>query len=160
MKTKTLGSSLSEKIPLFWDSTMTGISFALAAMVGWGLWAFLQKASGTQIGPLPHSMIQGITAVSITVGILVIFRPEVQLNSSSLLLSMAGGVVISFANLAFLLALMKGSASVVVPVSALYPIITIVLAFIVSRESPSSSQLVGVVLALAAIFLLTKSGTN
>ena len=56
-----------------------------------------------------------------------------------------------------LLAAMKhgGKASIVVPLTALYPIVTIVLAPLVLHESISHSQQLGVICALAAVALLS-----
>ena len=61
-----------------------------------------------------------------------------------------------FGSLAFLLAVDRGSASVVVPLTAMYPLVTILLGVMVLKERLTGSHKVGVVLAFAAIFFLSR----
>jgi len=55
----------------------------------------------------------------------------------------------------FYLALSRGKASVVVPMVGLAPLMTVVLALVVLKESINRAQVVGVVLALLSIYLLS-----
>ena len=60
----------------------------------------------------------------------------------------------SLGAVAFFLALGHGRASIVVPLSSLYPAITILLSLIFLGERPSVTQGIGMVLALVAALLL------
>ena len=53
-----------------------------------------------------------------------------------------------------LMALSKGKASLVVPVTALYPIGVILLAVLILKETLTLRQVCGILLSLAAIYLL------
>jgi transporter family protein len=57
--------------------------------------------------------------------------------------------------LGFYSALDGGKAPIVVPLTALYPIVTVLLSFLVLSERISPIKAVGVVLALVAILLLS-----
>jgi transporter family protein len=59
-------------------------------------------------------------------------------------------------NLAFFQALVKGGkASVVSPVTALFPMVTVLLALVFLKERLGRAQWLGVALAFAAIYLLS-----
>ncbi len=57
--------------------------------------------------------------------------------------------------LLFLEALSKGPATVVVPLTALYPAVTVVLSRLFLKEALTWRHLVGLALALAAAWLLS-----
>jgi bacterial/archaeal transporter family protein len=66
------------------------------------------------------------------------------------------GILSALGNIAFFRALaVGGKASIVVPASALSPLVTVVLAVTILRERISGKQWAGLVLALSAIYLLT-----
>ena len=50
---------------------------------------------------------------------------------------------------------MGGQASIVVPVTALFPLVTVILALTLLRERLGRAQLAGLALALVAIYLLS-----
>lgn len=54
-------------------------------------------------------------------------------------------------------ALQNGHATVVVPLTALYPAVTVVLSYAILRERPSSIQWIGFLLVIAGAFLLLSS---
>lgn len=71
--------------------------------------------------------------------------------SFGLLSGLASGIGCLF----FLIAADKGKASTVVTLTALYPLITIILSYILLRETINLKQFIGIVLALAAIYLMS-----
>src|SRR3989454_11910596 len=50
---------------------------------------------------------------------------------------------------------MGGRAAVVVPMTSLSPLVTVILAFLVLRERISASQIIGLAVAVVAIYLLS-----
>jgi uncharacterized membrane protein len=64
------------------------------------------------------------------------------------------GVFTGFGLLAYDAAMSKGKASIVGPLTAMFPLVTVALAAVVLRERINRVQAAGVVLALTAIFLL------
>ena len=65
------------------------------------------------------------------------------------------GICGGLGNVTFYLALSRGKASVIVPMVGLAPLITVVLAVVVLKESINRAQAVGVVLAVISIYLLS-----
>jgi drug/metabolite transporter (DMT)-like permease len=64
------------------------------------------------------------------------------------------------ANVLFLLAVRRGLLSIVVVVAALYPVSTVVLAFVLDRERVSRSQTIGMAMGLGALILVSISGAT
>jgi transporter family protein len=66
------------------------------------------------------------------------------------------GILGGLGNIAFFHALViGGKASIVMPATALFPLVTVILAIALLHEKISNQQKVGLVLALAAIYLLS-----
>jgi transporter family protein len=66
------------------------------------------------------------------------------------------GILGGVGHIAFFHALgIGGKASVVAPVTALFPLITVILAVTLLRERMGTAQKIGLVLALVAIYLLS-----
>jgi len=57
--------------------------------------------------------------------------------------------------LAYYAAMQRGHASLVGPVTALFPLVTVVLAFVLLHERINRVQMAGVILALLSIFILS-----
>jgi len=70
-------------------------------------------------------------------------------------LGMVTGLVAALANVTYFSALERGQASIVAPVTALYPMVTFLLAGIILKERMNRFQYAGVVFAMGAIVLLS-----
>jgi len=132
---------------------------ATIALLVWGLWAFLPKLALRTFDP--RSVLVWESVGSLTVGLIVLaslsFRAQVWPPGGALAavvtgLCGLGGVYF------FLLALERGKASVVVPFTSLYPLITLLLSLAFLRERPSPASLLGVAFAIAAVVLLSAGG--
>jgi len=77
-------------------------------------------------------------------------------NLPEIFLAALGGVFGMLGYIFFYLLLSKNEASIVVPLTALYPALTIFLAVLFLKEALSITHLAGIILALLSIFLLTK----
>lgn len=129
--------------------------YALTATVIYGFWGFFPKLASDYLDPKSAMVYQSLGTV---VGALVIlatlrFRLPVQVKgiTFSMLAGIAGVVGTQF----LLMALNEGKASVVVPVTALYPIGVILLAVFFLKEALTLRQVCGILLSLASIYLLT-----
>jgi drug/metabolite transporter (DMT)-like permease len=71
------------------------------------------------------------------------------------------GVIAAAGNIAFYLALENGAdTAIAIPLTNVYPLVTIVIAWFVFRERLNAVQMFGIVLALAAILLLSGEAKN
>jgi transporter family protein len=129
--------------------------FAVCCVGSWGVWGFIAKlATGRGVHPLTLSVISSLTGAFATGAVFFLMRPPWERGGSNLLFALLAGVCGSAGGIAFYLALHHGRASVVVPLSSLYPAVTILLSLVFLDERPSPTQSIGIVLALIASLLL------
>lgn len=128
---------------------------ALIAFVFWGVWAFLPKIATQYINP--NSVIVYEVIGSIIVGLIALFSIDFKLQTQPLGIFWA--VIIGALGLggsfAYVYAVSKGPVGIISIFTALYPILTILLAYFVLHEPITIKQAIGMVMALAAIFLLS-----
>ena len=73
-------------------------------------------------------------------------------------LAVVGGALDMLANAVYVLAARRGALSIVVTLVSLYPASTVMLARVFLRERVGPVQMVGIVLALAAVVLIVGGG--
>jgi transporter family protein len=132
------------------------LGFSLMALVLWGVWGFLSKVATQQLPPQAvyllsvcgHGVVVGY--LWLTGGLALAGHPW------GLAAALAAGLCMAVGLLCFFKALAVGAATVVVPLTALYPLVTVVLSWAVLRESMTLRHLAGIALALLAGWLLSK----
>lgn len=128
--------------------------YAVSCFGLWGIWGFIAKLTTSQgVHPLALSAISSVTGAAITWLVLFVVKPPF-VQGLHLPMAVLTGICGSLGGVAFFFALGYGRASIVVPLSALYPAITILLSLIFLGERPSFPQGIGMVLALIAAILL------
>ncbi len=129
--------------------------WTFAALLSWGVWAILSKLLGDALSP---ELSQAVS----TLGLLPILVPlalskEAPLRHAprtGMLWAFLGGIVSSLGNIAYYAALSRGAkAAAVVPLTALYPVVTIITAALLLRERLNRVQQIGLALSFAAIWL-------
>ncbi len=129
--------------------------FAIIALLLWGLWGLFPKIASNYIGPKSVWIYEGI-GVAVLAAIVLFsigFKPEV--HTKGIVFGILGGFAGAVGGLFFLYALSRGKASIVVPLTALYPLITVLLASVILKEPITLKQGIGIALALAAMVLLS-----
>ncbi len=129
------------------------LTTAFIAFVLFGLWGFFPKLAVNYINP--GSAIVYEVAGTIVVALLALkivgFRPEV--HPKGILYAVLTGVTGMLGTLFLFYSVKNGKASVVVSLTALYPLITILLAYIFLKEPISARQILAIVLAMASLVL-------
>ena len=133
----------------------TWFLLSLSTIILWGFWGFLPKLTTRYISPNSALVYQvvGVVIVGIFALILVQFKPET--NPRGILLGIITGIAAYSGVLAFLYAISKYKASVVIPMTALYPLVAIILSYFFLHESITVKQCIGIFLAIVAIVLFT-----
>jgi transporter family protein len=126
---------------------------AIIALLLFGLWGFFPKLAMNYISPGSAIIyeVAGIMVVGLLALSLVGFRPEV--HAKGILFAVLTGVTGLLGTLFYFYAVRNAKVSVVVSLTALYPLITILLALIVLREPISLRQLLAIILAMASLVL-------
>ena len=128
---------------------------AILAMIIWGFWGFFPKMASQCINPASVSIYQVGGNLIISLGILasIGFKPE--FNSRGIAFAVLSGVAGTLGSIFFNIAARNGRISAVVTLTALYPLITILLAFFWLNEPIGTREICGLTLAITAIIILS-----
>jgi transporter family protein len=129
--------------------------YALLCIVWWGVWGFLSKLGSDQISPQQLQILFTIGIIPPTALACAQRGFKVEADRRGAIYGILNGVFSGLGMLAYYAALARGKASVVGPFTALFPLLTIALAFAFLRERINRVQAAGLILALAAIILLS-----
>jgi len=123
----------------------------------WGAWGLESKMIVDRISPWLNQVLFSIGLVPLAV--LVLFSKNLRCGDSGgkgASYGLATGVFGATGNIALYLALgTGGKASLVVPISGLAPLVTVVLALLILKESINRIQMIGLGFALISIYLLS-----
>ena len=133
---------------------MSWLTLSLITLVFWGVWGFLVKLSGLYLSSKSVAIYTTLGGLIVTAFILFSMRFKVDNDPKGIIFAIIGGGIGAIGGLFFLYALAKGKASIVLPLAAMYPAMTIFLAYIFLQETLSIKQLVGIIFAFLAVFLL------
>jgi drug/metabolite transporter (DMT)-like permease len=133
----------------------TWLVWAVVAQISWGVWAVLSKLLGDA---LTAEQSQALS----TFGLLPILGPLVcsggyNLRAASrkgIAFAILGGVITCLGNIAYYAAVSRGEkVATVASVTAIAPLVTVLLAMLLLRESINRIQALGIALSLIAIWL-------
>ncbi|HEX7593275.1 MAG TPA: DMT family transporter [Anaerolineae bacterium] len=135
---------------------LTVLLGGLAMLLFWGVWGIIVKLVTKEIGM--QALIWGqLGAIGLFPVYFLLFKEmlPLELKAGPIALSVVAGVLGVLGTLAFYMLLRVAPANIVVPLSALYPVVTVILAYFFLHEDLSLTRIAGVGCALAAIWLLT-----
>jgi transporter family protein len=127
---------------------------SLIALVCWGIWGFLSKVVSRTAHPeaiafwATLSSMLPITVFALAGGPTRLTRPAPFV--------LAAGLLAGVATICFYLAIRRGPASVVMPLTGMYILIPALLGFIVLKEPVTVSHVIGLVFAGLAVFFLAR----
>ena len=143
--------------------------WSLATIVLWGVWGLVSKVAATGADVYANQLLYtlGLLPLMIFAG-WAVWRGSPREDGADskseskrdrgkgVFWAFLTGILGGLGNLAFFLALGKGGeASIVAPVTALFPMVTVLLAVLFLKERLGRAQWAGLVLAFAAIYLLS-----
>ena len=128
---------------------------ALISLCCFGLWGFFTKMAINYVDAKSALIYQatGIAIIGFITLLLVEFRPDSDIRGISF--GLLSGIATGIGSLLYLIAADKGKVTTVVTMTALYPLVTIFLAYLILHEGINLKQGAGILLALAAIYLLS-----
>lgn len=129
--------------------------FIILTIILWGLGAFLGKSVLKGAPPIYTYLLEAFGTLTIAFLTATIFRKELiaafhNFNWSGYLFGICWGI----GTVTFVLALKYKPANTAVPLTALYPLITVILAIIFLKETITLKICIGVILAVIAGILL------
>lgn len=134
------------------------IIWTLLTVFTWGIWAILFKSIGGGISEA-HIQVMSTLGVLPIIAVLLATKDSSTINRPrGILLALGSGIVSCLGNIGFYSVLKGGAkAAAVIPVTALYPVVTVLLAVPLLKERLNRLQVIGVGVSLAAIYLFNVS---
>src|SRR5438046_692995 len=120
---KTKGLALASWLP-----------FSLFCLAGWGVWGLLQKPLTERIDIWSIAFLQSGTTLALSLLSALFRRPSLNPWQPGIHFAAGAGLLGYVGTLAFLTAIGSGTTSVVVPLTAMYPVVTIILSVVIARE--------------------------
>lgn len=135
---------------------MTGwLPTALLSLFSFGLWGLFSKLSLNYIDSRSALIFQTMGVMAI--GLLVFFSNsnfKLATDSKGLGFALLTGAAYSIGCLLYLIAADKGKISTVVTLTALYPLVTLLLSYLFLREDINLKQCIGIGFGLIAIYFM------
>jgi len=132
--------------------------YFILILLAWGLWGFFGKYALKFINPTSLILFETIGAIVIQL-IVVIFlfyyKYKFDTNPTGITFAVLTALFGVIGTILFFFTLSKTKASILVPLTALYPLVTIVLSFVFLKEKVTLIQGIGIVLAIIAGVLLS-----
>ncbi len=125
------------------------------ALIAWILWAFLPKLAARHIDPQSAMIYQVLGGLIIGLGVLINMKFKVEFNLPGFSYGLAIGLLGFFGALMYLVAASKGPLVLVAPLTAIYPLGVIILAFIFLGETVTLKQGAGIAFSMLSIYLIT-----
>ena len=133
----------------------TWLPATLLSLFSFGLWGLFTKLAVVHIDSKSALIYQTIGVVII--GMIALssmsFKPAT--DAKGLSYAILTGIAYGIGCLFYFIAASKGKIITVVTLTALYPLITIVLAYFLLKESVNLKQCLGIILAFVAILLMS-----
>ncbi len=137
---------------------MTPSSYWLPATIlsltCFGLWGFFCKLAVEHIEAKSALFFQSVGFAIVGLIALAILQFKLEMQPKGILFAVLAGMATGFGGLFFFIAANKNKVTTVVTMTALYPLITIFLAYAVLHEVINLKQSIGIALALIAIYLM------
>lgn len=135
--------------------------WSLVTIALWGVWGFVSKLASAGVDAYTNQLLYTLGLLPL---VLFVWRsPRLRSDSPGtpvfrwgLFWAFLTGVLGGTGNIAFFQAFVSGGkASIVTPVTALFPVVTVLLAITFLRERIGKTQWAGLALAFTAIYLLS-----
>jgi transporter family protein len=113
-----------------------------------------QKLATNQMAPRNVYFVSALGGIAVVLVMLSTAKFPLRMSFEGTFFGVLAGVCSSLGGLLFLQAMSRGEAALVITFTALYPVVSIILSFIVLDETITLKQGIGIVLALFSMVLL------
>ncbi len=132
------------------------VIFAIIATTLWGLGSFFGKIALMRDIPYRVYFFEGVGTITVLTALIIFKRQEIftgfAVNPYALLMGLTWGI----GTIIFIIALQPAKLSALVPLTAVYPAITVILGVIVLHERLDLREILGILFAIVTVVLLSK----
>src|ERR1700722_18650957 len=148
----------SRKFSGWQDLFSTWMAYALLTLIFFGVSCITQKFTTRYISDELSTIFFTVGFVALAVVIWLAGSPPWNLGAKDWVLGIVVGLLMATGTLALFAALRRGKASIVTPLTALYPLVTVILAVVFLNEHFDSVKIAAIAVALIAGMALSKEG--
>ena len=134
------------------------VGLAAATIVAWGTWGVFSKLAVERIDQ--QVLVWGSLIVVPAIFLVYLVASgqlvPLKMNTPGIAFAMLGGVGAALGTVCFYLLLARERASLTVPMTSLYPGLTVLLSVLFLKEELNGLHLLGILFALAAVALLSR----
>jgi transporter family protein len=131
------------------------LAAALLTLLLWGLWGVALKYASTGITWYQLYFYSNLVILAVMLAMLLVFRDALAVPGEKAGYALAAGFLGTLGYIFLVLAIQSGKVSVVVPMTSVYPAVTVLLSLVLLGEELSLRQALGVAAALVAVVLLS-----
>jgi transporter family protein len=134
------------------------VGLAAATIVAWGTWGVFSKLAVERIDQ--QVMVWG--SLIVVPAIILIYLSAaghlapLEMHAPGITFAALGGVGAALGTVCFYLLLARERASLAVPMTSLYPALTVILSVLFLKEQLNGVHILGIFFALAAVVLLSR----
>lgn len=130
--------------------------YSLLCVLSWGLWALLSKLGSREIPPETMQFLFTIGCLPVCLALLLARRFRMEKSPRGISFAVLNGVLSGIGGLALFAAYHTGgNTSLITAATALYPMITVLLAVLILRERIRPIQFIGLGFAAVAIVIFS-----
>jgi uncharacterized membrane protein len=129
--------------------------YAVAAGLLWGIWGVVAKLISEEVNPFMNHLLFTV-GMLFTLPFVLVKCKRASFSGKGIVWGFIAGCFAIAGNIAVFYAFTNGGqASIVIPVTNLYPLITIVIAVVAFKEKLNSVNIIGILFSIPAILLLS-----
>lgn len=131
------------------------ILYSIAAAFFWGCWGVVAKLISDQVSPFTNHLLFSV-GMLLTLPLVIKKTRATLPNRRGIVWGLVAGILAVTGNVAVYQAFSTGGlAAIVIPVTNLYPLVTIVIALLVFKEKLNWINGIGILLAIPAVVMLS-----
>ena len=128
----------------------------IVALLGWGAWGIADKGALRTMHPLSIALAYTTASLLFDIASIAIVRPKLEFNIEGLKWAIPGALSANIAFLAYTFVLKKHDAAVITTITSAYPMVTVILAWLLLNETLNFSKILGIIFILLGGFFITK----
>jgi transporter family protein len=129
------------------------LRYALFCIFWWGVFGFLSKIGSETASPAQMQIL--FTAGMLPLVAAALLQGTIERDRLGTAYGVLIGILAGLGGIAYFAAMEKGKASLVGPVTSLFPLLTVLLAVSILKERMNRVQVAGIVLGLISIAILS-----
>jgi len=131
--------------------------YALFAAGLWGLWGFFGKLAARTLASGTLFLVAALGCIVAFTGCFLYYAKQFQVHLDNIdsWYGFLSGFVLIAGLFFFSLALTRGEVTRIVVITAMYPVVTLILAYLILKEPLSLQKVFGVILAVSGVILLS-----